>query len=178
MKLSVSNKHLQPTEGIPDVAQLAARIANGLVAKFDSNQDGAITKDEFVKGMTVNGISAEKALAQFMAVDVKANGVINKQDIQTAVRNGAFAGGTRGGRGGGGGAAMRLQMAAKPVGASAVDAAALSTMSAVESPQMTTTEADVGKVKADFESSESSDSPEAPRPSSKRIVGSQVDRYV
>ncbi len=177
MKLSVSNKQLQPTEGIPDVAQLAARIANGMVAKFDSNQDGAITKDEFVKGMTVNGISAEKALAQFMAVDVKANGVVTKQDIQTAVKNGAFAGGPRGGKGGGGGA-MRLQSAAKPEGPAEADAATLSTLSAVDSPQMATAEAEVGKSKATSESLDSSDGSETILPSYKRTIGSKVDRYV
>jgi Ca2+-binding EF-hand superfamily protein len=177
MKLSVNTKQTQHPEGIPDVAQLAARIANGLVAKFDANQDGAITKDEFVKGMTVNGISAEKALAQFMAVDINGKGMVTKQDIQTAVKNGAFAGGARGGKGGGIGA-MRLQAAAKTEDPAATDAAAQSALSAVDSPQIANAETDDNKAKSPSESSDSSDTSGAVLPSYKRTVGSQVDRYV
>ena len=177
MKLSVNTKQTQHPEGIPDVAQLAARIANGMVAKFDSNQDGAITKDEFVKGMTVNGISAEKALAQFMAVDINAKGVVTKQDIQTALKNGAFAGGARGGKGGGSGA-MRLQAAAKTEDPAATDAAAQSTLSSVDSPQMAKVETEEDKTNATSESFESSDTAGAVLPSYNRTVGSQVDRYV
>lgn len=102
MKVSMTTQSSTPPEGMPDISQLAIRIANGFMTNFDTNQDGSINKDEFIRGMVTKGISAEKAAAQFMAVDIKGNGVVTKQDIQTAVKNGAFAGGPRSGRGGGG----------------------------------------------------------------------------
>jgi hypothetical protein len=197
MKVSMTSKSTTPPVGTPDISQLATRIANGFMTNFDTNQDGSINKDEFIRGMTSKGISAEKAAAQFMAVDIKGKGVVTKQDIQTAVKNGAFAGGARGGRGGGGGG-MRVQSSAKATGPSDVDAAALSDVTAVDSPQMATAEADVGKTKSATESEDAADAergstvathsnsaytaaqlsrPAAPAAYS-RAVGSQVDRYV
>lgn len=194
MKVSMTTKSTTPPVGTPDISQLATRIANGFMTNFDTNQDGSINKDEFIRGMTSKGISAEKAAEQFMAVDIKGKGVVTKQDIQTAVKNGAFAGGARGGRGGGGGG-MRLQSAAKPASPSDAEAASLTDVSAVDSPQMATAEADVGKTKS---AADVTDAPDdegaltaaanssaayrpvpAPGPASyKRSVGSQVDRYV
>lgn len=198
MKVSMTSKSTTPPVGTPDISQLATRIANGFMTNFDTNQDGSINKDEFIRGMTSKGISAEKAAAQFMAVDIKGKGVVTKQDIQTAVKNGAFAGGTRGGRGGGGGSAMRVQSPAKPTGPSDVDAGALTSASAADSPQMAVAEAEVGKAKAASESEDAADmdsgsAAEAPanraytpaqpaKPAAPaayaRAVGSQVDRYV
>ena len=196
MKVSMTTKSTTPPVGTPDISQLATRIANGFMTNFDTNQDGSINKDEFIRGMTSKGISAEKAAEQFMAVDIKGKGVVTKQDIQTAVKNGAFAGGARGGRGGGG-SGMRLQSAAKPAGPSDADvAASLNDVSAADSPQMATAEADVGKTKSASDATDAIDAEDeraaaagssaaaykpapAPAPASyKRTVGSQVDRYV
>lgn len=195
MNASMTIKSSTPPEGVPDISQLAIRIANGFMTNFDTNQDGSINKDEFIRGMASKGISAEKAAAQFMAVDIKGNGVVTKQDIQAAVKNGAFAGGPRGGRGGGGGGAMRLQSAAKPAGASYAQAASLTDVSAVDSPQMATAEAEIGKTKSAPDSTEPSDgdsdraaasdssqtarsAQQADVVSYKRSVGRQLDQYV
>lgn len=104
MNFAVSARSTTTPVGTPDISQLAMRLANGFMNTFDANQDGALSKDEFVKGMTSKGVSAEAAVAQFFKIDTKGSGQITKQDLQSAIKNGAFAGGARSGRGGGGGA--------------------------------------------------------------------------
>jgi hypothetical protein len=74
--------------------------------------------------------------------------------------------------------AMRLQAAAKTEDPAATDAAARSTLSSVDSPQMAKVETEEDKTNATSESFESSDTAGAVLPSYKRTVGSQVDRYV
>lgn len=105
MNFAVSARSTSTPVSTPDISQLAMRIANGFMNTLDANQDGALSKDEFVKGMTTKGVSAEAAAAQFFKIDTKGSGQITKQDLQAAIKNGAFAGGARSGRGGGGGAA-------------------------------------------------------------------------
>ena len=105
MNIVVSTKSTTTPVGTPDISQLAMRMANGFMNNFDANQDGALSKDEFIKGMTTKGISADAATAQYYKIDTKGSGQITKQDLQSAIKNGAFAGGARSGRGGGGGTA-------------------------------------------------------------------------
>jgi hypothetical protein len=101
---------------------------------FDANQDGSLSKDEFIKGMTTKGISADAATAQFYKIDTKGSGQITKQDLQSAIKNGAFAGGARSGRGGGGGARVQAPTAKDNDSDDAVANTAETT--AVTAPQM------------------------------------------
>jgi hypothetical protein len=111
------------------------RMANGFMNNFDANQDGALSKDEFVKGMTTKGVTADAAAAVYFKIDTKGSGQITKQDLQSAIKNGAFAGGARSGRGGGGGARVQAPAAKDNDSDDAVANAAETTT--VNAPQMT-----------------------------------------
>jgi len=113
MNIAGSTKSTNTPVGTPDITQLAMRMANGFMTNFDTNQDGALSKDEFVKGMTTKGVTADAAAAVYFKIDTKGSGQITKQDLQSAIKNGAFAGGARSGRGGGGGGARVQAPAAK-----------------------------------------------------------------
>jgi hypothetical protein len=113
MNIAGSTKSTNTPVGTPDITQLALRMANGFMTNFDTNQDGALSKDEFVKGMTTKGVTADAAAAVYFKIDTKGSGQITKQDLQSAIKNGAFAGGARSGRGGGGGGARVQAPAAK-----------------------------------------------------------------
>jgi hypothetical protein len=135
MNIAGSTKSTNTPVGTPDISQLAMRLANGFMNNFDANQDGALSKDEFIKGMTTKGISADAATAQFYKIDTKGSGQITKQDLQSAIKNGAFAGGARSGRGGGGGGA-RVQAPAANDNDSDDAVANTASTTAVNAPQM------------------------------------------
>ena len=135
MNIAASTKSTNTPVGTPDISQLAMRMANGFMNNFDANQDGALSKDEFIKGMTTKGISADAATAQYYKIDTKGSGQITKQDLQAAIKNGAFAGGARSGRGGGGGGA-RVQAPAANDNDSDEAVANTATTTTVNAPQM------------------------------------------
>jgi EF hand len=135
MNIAASTKSTNAPVGTPDISQLAMRMANGFMNNFDANQDGSLSKDEFVKGMTTKGIPADAATAQFYKIDTKGSGQITKQDLQSAIKNGAFAGGARSGRGGGGGGARVQAPAADSAELSAALQSAAAT-AAVSEPQL------------------------------------------
>ena len=122
MNIAASTKSTNTPVGTPDITQLAMRMANGFMNNFDANQDGSLSKDEFIKGMTTKGISADAATAQYYKIDTKGSGQITKQDLQSAIKSGAFAGGARSGRGGGGGGG-RVQAQAPAVDSAELSAA-------------------------------------------------------
>jgi hypothetical protein len=134
MNIAGSTKSTNTPVGTPDIAQLAMRMANGFMNNFDANQDGALSKDEFVKGMTTKGVTADAAAAVYFKIDTKGSGQITKQDLQSAIKNGAFAGGARSGRGGGGGARVQAPAAKDNDSDDAVANTAETT--AVTAPQM------------------------------------------
>ena len=74
----------------PDPAQLAIRIVNGMMSRFDTDQDGTLSKAEFVRGMTVFGIPPEKAMERYMALDVRGRGSVTREQLRTAARNGTL----------------------------------------------------------------------------------------
>ena len=135
MNIAASTKSTNTPVGTPDISQLAMRMANGFMNNFDANQDGSLSKDEFVKGMTTKGIPADAATAQFYKIDTKGSGQITKQDLQSAIKNGAFAGGARSGRGGGAGGARVQAPAADSAELSAALQSAAAT-AAVSEPQL------------------------------------------
>ena len=135
MNIAASTKSTNTPVGTPDISQLAMRMANGFMNNFDANQDGTLSKDEFIKGMTTKGISADAATAQFYKIDTKGSGQITKQDLQSAIKSGAFAGGARSGRGGGGGGARVQAPAADSAELSAALQSAAAT-AAVSEPQL------------------------------------------
>ena len=134
MNIVASTKSTDTPVGTPDISQLAMRMANGFMNNFDANQDGSLSKEEFVKGMTTKGISADAAIAQFYKIDTKGSGQITKQDLQSAIKNGAFAGGARSGRGGGGGARVQAPAADSAELSAALQSAAAT--AAVNEPQL------------------------------------------
>lgn len=106
-----------------DPAKGAARLASKVFNDLDSDKDGKVTKDEFVKGLGSKGVSAADATKQFDAIDTQKSGSISKDDLASAIKSGTLrpprpqggAGGPQGGRppegaagprgaGGGGGA--------------------------------------------------------------------------
>lgn len=70
-------------------AKMASRVASKMMSELDTNQDGSVSKDEFVSGLTSNGVSADAAGKMFDVIDVHKAGVINKSDLETAIRSGA-----------------------------------------------------------------------------------------
>ena len=87
---------VKPTEApqtaapTPDPAQLAIRIVNGMMSRFDTDQDGALSKAEFVRGMTVFGVPPEKALERYMSMDLRGRGSVTRDQLRTAARNGTL----------------------------------------------------------------------------------------
>jgi len=144
MNIAASSRSTETPVGTPDISQLAMRMANGFMNNFDANQDGSLSKDEFIKGMTTKGISADAATAQFYKIDTKGSGQITKQDLQSAIKNGAFAGGARSGRGGGGGGARVQAPAADSAELSAALENAAAT-AAVTEPQLAVAVNEVGE---------------------------------
>lgn len=80
----------RPAAQTPDPAQLAIRIVNGMMSRFDTDQDGTLSKAEFVRGMTVFGIPPEKALERYMSMDLRGRGSVTRDQLRTAARNGTL----------------------------------------------------------------------------------------
>lgn len=101
---SVSNS----TTSIPsfDPAKGASRLASKVFSDMDTDTDGSVTKDEFVKGLESKGVSSEDATKQYEAIDKEGTGSITKDDLESAIKSGDFKpprpqGGTGGPQGGG-----------------------------------------------------------------------------
>jgi hypothetical protein len=86
---------------------------------MDTDTDGKVTKDEFVKGLESKGVSTDDATKQYEAIDKEGTGSITKDDLESAIKSGDFkpprpqggAGGPQGGgapHGGGGGGASSV----------------------------------------------------------------------
>jgi hypothetical protein len=98
-----------------DPSKHAARLASKVFSDMDTDTDGSVTKDEFVKGLESKGVSSEDATKQYQAIDKEGTGSITKDDLESAIKSGDFkpprpqggAGGPQGGgapQGGSGGA--------------------------------------------------------------------------
>lgn len=113
MAISISGRTSGAASHAFDPSKIAARVASKAAAKMmselDSNQDGSVSRDEFVAGLTSNGVSVDAAGKLFDTIDVRKVGSIGKSDIESAIKSGAMppppperpAGGGR--RAGGGG---------------------------------------------------------------------------
>ena len=113
---SISNSSTAATF---DPSKGAARFASKVFSDMDTDTDGKVTKDEFVKGLESKGVSSEDATKQYDAIDKQGNGSITKDDLESAIKSGDFkparpqggAGGPHGGgapQGGSGGGASRV----------------------------------------------------------------------
>lgn len=118
--ISSINSNLSSSAASFDPSKGAARFASKVFGDMDSDSDGKVTKDEFVKGLESKGVSADDASKQFDAIDTQKSGSITKDDLESAIKSGTFqpprpqggAGGAQGGgapqgaggAGGGGGA--------------------------------------------------------------------------
>lgn len=69
-----------------DPSTLAAGIATKVVKQLDSDQDGSVTKSEYVSGLTSQGISTEEAGKQFDSLDEKQAGAIGQSEIESAIK--------------------------------------------------------------------------------------------
>ncbi|MYM69728.1 EF-hand domain-containing protein [Pseudoduganella sp. FT55W] len=93
-----------------DPAKGAARLASKVFSDMDTDTDGSVTKDEFVKGLESKGVSADDATKQYEAIDKEGTGSITKDDLESAIKSGDFkpprpqGGAPQGGGGGSGGA--------------------------------------------------------------------------
>ncbi|MRX10404.1 EF-hand domain-containing protein [Pseudoduganella sp. FT25W] len=73
-----------------DPAKGAARLATKMFDDMDTDTDGSISKDEFVKGLESKGVSSDDATKQFDAIDKQGNGSITKDDLTSAIKSGDF----------------------------------------------------------------------------------------
>ncbi|NYE63298.1 hypothetical protein FHW58_004526 [Duganella sp. 1224] len=73
-----------------DPAKGAARFASKVFSDMDTDTDGSVSKDEFVKGLESKGVSAEDATKQFDAIDKQGAGSITKDDLESAIKSGDF----------------------------------------------------------------------------------------
>jgi hypothetical protein len=89
-----------------DPSKHAARLASKVFSDMDTDTDGSVTKDEFVKGLESKGVSSEGATKQYEAIDKEGTGSITKDDLESAIKSGDFKpprpqGGAGGPQGGG-----------------------------------------------------------------------------
>jgi hypothetical protein len=73
-----------------DPAKGAARFASKIFKDMDTDTDGSVSKDEFVKGLESKGVSADDATKQFDAIDKEGTGSITKDDLESAIKSGDF----------------------------------------------------------------------------------------
>lgn len=73
-----------------DPSKGAARFAAKVFSDMDTNTDGSVTKDEFVKGLESKGVSTEDATKQYDAVDKEGTGSITQDDLTSAIKSGDF----------------------------------------------------------------------------------------
>jgi hypothetical protein len=73
-----------------DPAKGAARLATKMFDDMDTDTDGSISKDEFVKGLESKGVSSDDATKQFDAIDKEGTGSITKDDLTSAIKSGDF----------------------------------------------------------------------------------------
>ena len=76
-----------------DVSKMASTIASKMVKNLDTNSDGTLDKNEFVAGLTANGVSAADAAKQFDSIDTKKTGKITQADIESTIKNSIANGG-------------------------------------------------------------------------------------
>lgn len=73
-----------------DPAKGAARFASKIFKDMDTDTDGSVSKDEFVKGLESKGVSADDATKQFDTIDKAGTGSITKDDLESAIKSGDF----------------------------------------------------------------------------------------
>ena len=71
-----------------DPAKAAAHGAQRFMKAFDANQDGSVSKDEFVTGMQAKGVSEADATKTYAALDKAGSGSITKADVESALKSG------------------------------------------------------------------------------------------
>jgi hypothetical protein len=73
-----------------DPSKGAARFASKIFKDMDTDTDGSVSKDEFVKGLESKGVSSDDATKQFDAIDKTGSGSITKDDLESAIKSGDF----------------------------------------------------------------------------------------
>lgn len=73
-----------------DPSKGAARFASKIFSDMDTDTDGSVTKDEFVKGLESKGVSSDDASKQYDAIDTEGTGSITQDDLQSAIESGSF----------------------------------------------------------------------------------------
>ncbi|MFA9215669.1 MAG: EF-hand domain-containing protein [Sphingomonadaceae bacterium] len=114
---SISSTSSAASAAAFDPAKGATRIAAKVFGEMDGDQDGKVSKSEFVTSLQSKGVSDTDATKQYDAIDTQKNGSITQSDLENAVKSGTFgppagqkaggsppAGGARPEGGGGGGA--------------------------------------------------------------------------
>jgi hypothetical protein len=71
-----------------DPAKAAAHGAQRFMKTYDANEDGSVSKDEFVTGLTAKGISEADATKTYAALDKAGSGSITKADVESALKSG------------------------------------------------------------------------------------------
>jgi len=71
-----------------DPAKAAAHGAQRFMKTYDANEDGSVSKDEFVTGMQVKGVSEADATKTYAALDKAGSGSITKADVESALKSG------------------------------------------------------------------------------------------
>lgn len=85
MSISINGmSSVTPSSSGPDPSKMAGRMMKDM----DTNQDGKVTKDEFVAVLKEKGFSEDDAGSQFDAVDTQKTGEITQTDIESAIRGG------------------------------------------------------------------------------------------
>jgi len=71
-----------------DPAKAAAQGAQRFMKTYDANEDGSVSKDEFVTGLTAKGIPEADATKTYAALDKAGSGSITKADVESALKSG------------------------------------------------------------------------------------------
>lgn len=73
-----------------DPSKGAARFASKIFSDMDTDTDGSVSKDEFVKGLESKGVSSDDAAKQYDAIDTEGTGSITQDDLKSAIESGTF----------------------------------------------------------------------------------------
>jgi hypothetical protein len=71
-----------------DPAKAAERGAQRFMKTYDANQDGSVSKDEFVTGLQAKGVSEADATKTYAVLDKAGSGSITKSDVESALKSG------------------------------------------------------------------------------------------
>lgn len=74
--------------GAFDPSKMASAMASKMMKQLDPNNNGKVTKDQFISGMAAKGVSSAEATKMYDSIDTKKTGSIGKSDIEAAIKSG------------------------------------------------------------------------------------------